>query len=394
MDALKNPYSPGPGLAPPELAGRQDEVSAFETLLGRASNGLAGSPIMLVGLRGVGKTVLMQDLRQRAEASRWLTMAIEAESGPGAGENTLARLAREFEIVSRQIKRRRGGTSRFAEALEAIEAFSVTMSVAGGGVSVSRRPRQPASFDLEGELLGIVQGLAAGLAKDKSGVALFIDEMQDLDDASASAMVAVQHVASQRGWPFYLVGAGLPGLPRRLAAIRSYTERYAYRSIDRLTAEQATDALVEPARRLGVAFEEAAIRRIVAEAQGYPFFLQAFGYQAWLQGQGEVITEGDSESAIERGYLGLDGFFRARWDRATKAERALLALIAEDSPAASSVASLAARRGKPVSRLGLARRSLIDKGLVHVPERGQLALTALGMADFIKRQASATPPES
>ncbi|MDR1188647.1 MAG: ATP-binding protein [Bifidobacteriaceae bacterium] len=389
MDALKNPYSPGPGLAPPELAGRRDESSAFDTLLGRAANGLTSSPIMLTGLRGVGKTVLLQSFRERAAESKWLTMSIEAEPGPKSGDSSLVRLTRELETVSRQVKREGGRGTRFSAAVAAIESFSISLGLTGGGVSMSTRTHSPVAFDFEGELFAVVEALSAGLTKDKSGLALFIDEMQDFDDDVTSALVAVQHAASQRGWPFYLIGAGLPGLPRRLAAVRSYTERYAYWTIDRLTDDQSAAALTEPARRLGVRFEPAAAGLIVSEARGYPFFLQSFGYQAWLQGTDDRITEADAETAIQVGYRGLDGFFRARWDRATKAERAILRLIAASSPEPSTVTSLAARRGKPVSSLGPARRSLIEKGLVYVPERGRLALTSLGMAGFIERETAA-----
>jgi hypothetical protein len=367
------------------LAGRDDDLAAFDSLIARARDGRVGSPPVLLGLRGVGKTVLLRAFREHAERADWLTMWIEGEPGGLGPSRAAARLARELEGVSRRV-RRRGKSSRSAGALGAIESFSVNAALTGGGVSVSTRAPQADPFDLEFGLLDVVEALAQGLVRDAVGAALFVDEFQDLDLAATSALVAVQHAASQNGWPFYIIGAGLPTLPSRLAGVRSYTERYAYRTIDRLSDAQALEALAGPARRLGVAFEDDAAARLVAEAGGYPFYLQTFGYEAWLLGTDGRITAANAEEAVARGHGALDGFFRARWDRATAAERDALRLIAQDAPAASRVADLAERLGKPVGALGAVRRSLIAKGLVYAPARGQLALTALGMAAFIERE--------
>jgi hypothetical protein len=372
-------------LAPPALAGREDDLRAFDTILGRAEHGLASSPLMLVGLRGVGKTVLLRAFRQRAEAAGWHALSLEGETGAGAEARVAARTARELDLLSLKFRRRRGRAG-FARALASIETFSVNAGVTGAGLTVASRPKAPEAFDFELRLFEVVDCLADRLMRDRAGLAVFVDEFQDLPPVAAGALVGVQHAASQRGWPFYVIGAGLPNLPSVLARLRSYTERYAYRTIGRLDDAAASAAVVGPAERLGVEIADGAARLMVAEARGYPFFLQTFAYEAWLAGADDRIEPDDAEVAISRGYDALEGFFSARWDRATRAEREVLRAMAEQAPAPSPVTALAARLGKPVGSLGPPRRSLIDKGLVYVPERGRLDFTALGMADWITRQ--------
>jgi hypothetical protein len=386
MDVTTNPYNPGPGLVPPELAGRAGLLDAFAGIVGRQAKGFASNPLMLTGLRGVGKTALLRAFRQLADEAGWLSMWIEGDASDHGPERAVASLSSELTLVSRTIRRSRGGTSRLKDALSAIESFSVNAGLTGGGVSVATRERSDSTFNLELELRDLAGSLATATGRERPGLVLLVDEMQDLDRTTASALIAVQHTASQNAWPFYVIGAGLPTLPARLAGIRSYAERYAYKSLGRLTDAEATEALVVPARRAGVEYQSAAVARLVAEAHGFPYFIQVFGYEAWLVGRECQITEADALMAIDRGYGELDGFFRARWERATKAERGLLRVIAADAPRSSRVADLAARLDKPSNAIGQARRALIDKGLIYAPERGLLALTALGMASFIARQ--------
>jgi hypothetical protein len=384
------------------LAGRQEQLADFEAMIARSEDGLPSSPLVLFGLRGVGKTVLLEAFQALAEVAGWQTMNLEAVSaGPDLGPAS-RRLARELERVRHRVVRRRG----FAEAVKAIDSFSLNAGLTGGGVATRRREPDRAPLDLELALLDVVDTLGPRLAKDRTGLALFIDELQDLDPAVVGAVIAAQHRAAQRGWPFVLVGAGLPSVRGKLAAVRSYAERFNYAMVDKLDTESSRAALAQPAERLDVRFDSAGLDLIAGESQGYPFFLQTFGYQAWRLGSGTEITQADCRQAIANGWAELDeGFFISRWDRATKAERGFLEAMLPTPPGPSALArpdpqtsagiaadavpvgQIAKRTGKMASQLSTTRAALIAKGLVYAPERGRLAFTVPGIAAFIQRRS-------
>ncbi|MDR2564607.1 MAG: ATP-binding protein [Bifidobacteriaceae bacterium] len=390
MDQRSNPFSPGAGLRPPELAGRQKQLADFEAMMARSATGLPSSPLVLFGLRGVGKTVLLEAFQARAEDAHWQTMNLEAAGADPELGSAGRRLARELERVRHKVVRRRG----FAEAVKAIDSFSLNAGLTGGGIAIGRHEPGQSPVDLELALLDVVDTLGPRLAKDGTGLALFIDELQDLDPTVTGAVIAAQHRAAQRGWPFILVGAGLPSVRGKLAAVRSYAERFSYTVVDKLDHESSRAALAQPAERLGVRFNSAGLDLIAGESQGYPFFLQTFGYHAWRLAEGTEIDQTDARQAIEDGWAELDdGFFTSRWERATKAERtfleAMLPPASSPDPGVDAVAvgQVGARMGKSPSQLSTTRAALIAKGLVYAPERGRLAFTVPGIAAFIQRRS-------
>jgi hypothetical protein len=273
------------------------------------------------------------------------------------------------------------------KALQAITAFSAKVGVTGISLGVEAAVGRGDSGDIEVDLPEVVQDLAEALNAVGRVFGLFIDELQDLDQDLLRALLVAQHQAGQREWPFYLIGAGLPNLPTKLAETQSYAERlFDYRTIARLPSAEAKAALVDPVASQGVAFDDEALGLLVDASGGYPYFLQEYGRAVWDVSVGPDITQADAEASIALGLERLDqGFFSSRWQRATPAERLFLVAMAEDGEGPSSSSQVAQRMGKRITSLGPARANLINKGLIYAPEHGQVAYTVPGMADYVHR---------
>ena len=391
MDSALNPYSPGSGRRPPTLVGRDVELEAFDTVVARTANCLSSRGIVLTGLRGVGKTVLLNEMYAHAQRHDWLTVRLEARRGDAGALATRTALARELVTAARGLARRSVG-ERMRSALATIASFNAKVGATGISLGVDLAKGRADSGDPEIDLLELVEDVAGALGEDKRGFGLFIDEMQDLDPQTMAALIAAQHTAGQREWPFYIVGAGLPNLPRVLTEARSYAERlFNYRPIGKLDTSQASRALVEPAERLGASYAPDALRILLEAADGYPYFLQEYGQATWNLAPDKVFTDDDALAAVGFGREHLDtGFFRSRWDRATPAERRFLRAMADDNDAPSQTADVARRLGTKLQSLGPARANLMAKGLVYSPEHGQIAYTVPGMASYIHRSGQDT----
>ena len=388
MEPALNPYSPGSGRRPPELVGRTVELEAFDTLVARTRNRMSDRGIVLTGLRGVGKTVLLNELAAHAERHSWMIVRLEARRDDAGALAVRRALARDLVAAARK-HARRTLSERMRAALGTITSFNAQVGATGVSLGVERAIGRADSGDAELDLLELVEDVSAAVREDGRGFAIFVDEMQDLDPATMSALIAAQHAAGQRDWPFYVIGAGLPNLPRALTEARSYAERlFNYRSIGRLAPSEAARALQEPAQRLGAAYSPQALQVILAAADGYPYFLQEYGQAVWNMSPGKVFTDADAHAAVQYGREHLDaGFYRTRWQRATPAERRFLAAMAQDADAPSLSSEVARRMELRASSLGPYRASLMAKGLIFAPEYGKLAYTVPGMADFIQRHA-------
>jgi hypothetical protein len=221
------------------------------------------------------------------------------------------------------------------------------------------------------------------------GLAILIDEAQDLDQTERVAVCSSAHEIGQQGWPALFALAGLPSLPRVLAEAKSYAERlFLFERIEHLESDLARAALAEPAAEEGVVWAEDALSLLVDETSGYPYFLQQFGQETWNCAGGAAITLTDARVGAAQGRAALDsGFFRVRWDRATRAEQRYLRAMADLGPNGGSTGEIAGRLGKSANSFGPARANLIAKGLIYAPEHGVVAFTVPGMAEFIRRQA-------
>lgn len=394
MDPVRNPYAPGAGQRPPELAGRDAELSAFDVVLERIAHGRPERSLVLTGLRGVGKTVLLNQLRSAAISHGWGTGKIEARP-----DQSLRRpVSSALHMALRELGPRHGDQESVAEVLGVVKAFAQRVAPADAkvrdrwqpGIDVPAATGRADSGDMEIDLVELLSD-AAGVAADiGSGIALFIDEMQDVQPDDVSAICAACHELSQQGAPLIVVGAGLPHLPAVLSASKSYSERlFRYLRIDRLERDAADRALIAPAEREGVEFAPGALDALYEAADGYPYFVQAYGKVTWDVAAASPITADDVAMAAPVAETELAvGFFGSRYDRATPAEREYMHAMAElGGPQGAAVATseVAVSLGRKPASLSPARDSLIKKGLVYSAERGQIAFTVPHFGRYLLR---------
>jgi AAA ATPase domain len=394
MDPVRNPYAPGAGQRPPELAGRDAELQAFDVVLERIARGRPERSLVLTGLRGVGKTVLLNQLRSAAISRGWGTGKIEARP-----DQSLRRpISSALHMALRELGPRHGDQESVAEVLGVVKAFAQRVNAAEAkvrdrwqpGIDVPAATGRADSGDMEIDLVELLSD-AAGVAADiGSGIALFIDEMQDIQADDVSAICAACHELSQQGAPLIVVGAGLPHLPAVLSASKSYSERlFRYLRIDRLERAAADRALLAPAEREDVTFEPAALDALYEAADGYPYFVQAYGKVTWDVAASSPVTAADVAMAapVAEAELAV-GFFGSRYDRATPAEREYMHAMAElGGPGGAAVATseVAVSLGRKPASLSPARDSLIKKGLVYSAERGQIAFTVPHFGRYLLR---------
>ncbi|WP_107773029.1 ATP-binding protein [Nocardioides sediminis] len=398
MDPIRNPYAPGAGQRPPELAGRDEQLAAFDVVLERVARGRPERSLVLTGLRGVGKTVLLNALRSAAVRRQWGTGKLEARPDQG--------LRRPLSGALHQAVRELGhrDADSVDHVLGVIKAFAHRDAGPAAklkdqwspGIDVPAVRGRADSGDIEIDLVELFTDLG-GLAADKGkGIAIFIDEMQDLGPDDVSALCAACHEISQSGLPVIVVGAGLPHLPAVLSASKSYSERlFRYQRIDRLTREAADLALTVPAEDEDALFEAAALEAMYAATGGYPYFIQAYGKAVWDRAPRSPITAADVEVAAPEADAELAvGFFGSRYERATPGERDYLRAMADvagtepDAPDAVPTADVAAALGKKPQSLSPARDSLLKKGLIYSGERGRIAFTVPHFGRYLREHAN------
>ncbi|MGV1007202.1 MAG: ATP-binding protein [Dermatophilaceae bacterium] len=393
MDPIRNPYAPGAGQRPPELAGRDEQLRAFDVTLERVARGRPERSVILTGLRGVGKTVLLNAMRSAAVRGGWGTGKLEARP-----EQRLRRpLSAALHVAVRELSHPRG--DEVAHVLGVLKTFAQRESGAAPrlrerwspGIDVPAVPGRADSGDIEIDLVELLTDVG-GLASDRgSGVALFLDEMQDLGADDVSALCAAVHEMAQSGMPVVVVGAGLPHLPAVLSASKSYSERlFRFSRIDRLDRAAADVALVAPAAEEDAEWSLEALDAMYAVTAGYPYFVQAYGKVAWDLAPASPITAEDVAVAAPEaeGELAI-GFFGSRYERATPAEREYLRAMADcsDGEVASVLTSdVAAVLGRKPQSLSPARDALLKKGLIFSGERGRIAFTVPHFGRYLRSQ--------
>jgi cytochrome c553 len=389
LDPVANPYAPGAGQTPPELAGREAELRQLDVALARLAAGRPARGLVLTGLRGVGKTVLLNAMRSQAMRAGWATGKIEARlDAPLRAPVSTALHTAVREVGGRS--RDRHATSRF---LAVLKAFSLTASPVGLrlAIDVDAARGRADSGDLEVDLTELFTDAADMAAELGVGVALFVDEMQDVPAQDLVALCGACHEMSQTGRPLLLVGAGLPPLPGVLSAARSYAERlFSYVEIDRLAPAAAERALVAPAAREDVEFAADALAALARLADGYPYFLQAYGKATWDAAAASPITALDVTAGRPDAERELAvGFFGSRYDRATRTERAYMLAMARLGDGPVSTGDVAARLGRTLNGVSPVRDGLIRKGLAYASERGMIAFTVPHFAAFLRDQEEA-----
>ncbi len=398
MDPIRNPYAPGAGQRPPELAGRDRELRQFEVTLERVAAGRPDRSMVLSGLRGVGKTVLLNALRSQAVKRAWGTGKIEARPD----QSVRLPLAQAVHAAVREVAHRHRDPDRVDEVTGVLKAFALRTELADRKTSprqgrplmlnVAATTGRADSGDLELDLVELFTDVAS-LAGDLGvGIALFIDEMQDLSPAELGALCGACHEISQQGAPLLIVGAGLPHLPVALAAAKSYAERlFRYVAVDRLPREMADRAWIVPAATEDATYEPKALDELYRLTDGYPYFVQAYGKVTWDVAVDTPIRWADVIQAAPEAEAELAvGFFGARYERATPAERDYMVAMADlgegTQDLAVSTADIARLLERKPQSLSPARDGLIKKGLVFSGERGTVAFTVPHFGKFLRSQ--------
>lgn len=391
MDPVANPYRPGAGRRPPVLAGRSQLLDAFEIVRRKAEElGEGDRGWVLNGLRGVGKTTLLNELLSEVSSRGWITAKVEA----GASASLAVSLSREL-AKSMRTATGHHPVPALRRLLGVFSAFSLKVDPSGAvslGVEVEPE-RGVADTGRFGEDLAALWEVLGVTAQElRIGALILVDELQE---ASVEELTAINVAVHQLGQgseplPVTFVGAGLPSLPAQLADATSYAERlYDYRPVGLLDHDSARDALVTPARERGVEWSGDGLAAALAIAQGYPYFLQAIGKHVWDVARETPISTEDVEVGLQAAQREVDeGLYRSRWERATPAQRDLCRALAElAADGSAAIADVASAMGKPrTSDLSVARNELIKKGLLYAPERGLLAFTVPGMHTFVAQQ--------
>lgn len=388
MDPVRNPYNPGAGARPPALVGRDEELQSFDVAVQRLGLGRHDRSILLSGLRGVGKTVLLQEFGRIAQGRQWVHQHVEAAEGFELTEG-MALLARNAILRLSPGRRIAENTRR---ALGALRAFQVRWDLPEGvGVVAEIDPRlgwaDSGSLDNDlGDLFAELGQLARG---HQRGVLFTIDEMQYLARDRLGALITALHRVSQLQLPLVVAGAGLPSLLSLVGDARSYAERlFAFQTISSLNHEEAVAALAVPSEQEQVEWQPAALDAAIEATKGYPYFLQEIGKHTWELAPGpDQITADDVEAALPVATEGLDsGFYRVRVDRTTAAERGYLKAMASLGPGPHSTGDIASVLDKTTPQVNQFRDALIKRGLCYSPRHGHIDFTVPMFGDFISRR--------
>ena len=387
MDPLNNPFSPGAGTPPPELAGRDDLRRQVGIALERIRRGRASKSVLLVGRRGVGKTVLLDRFARDAEQSGLRTLRIEAPEGRSLPASLAPELRKALTRLStvekaRALSRRAlRGLAGFAQALR-IHYKDIQV-----GLDFEPEPGLADAGDLEHDLQSLFEAAGAAARAADTALVLFVDELQYVPEEQLAALITALHRLTQQELPVALVGAGLPQLRGRVGQAKSYAERlFDFAEIGSLPGDDARRALEKPALAEGVAFEATALNRIVEETAGYPYFLQEWGKHVWDVATVSPITLEDVESASASAMVSLDeSFFRVRFDRLTPAEKRYLRAMSELGPGPNRSGDIAEVLKRKVTSLGPVRSKLIEKGMVWSPSHGDTAFTVPLFDGFMQR---------
>ncbi|WP_082384944.1 ATP-binding protein [Brevundimonas sp. AAP58] len=387
MDAIRNPFAPGAGSPPPELAGRTHILNQAEVALGRTQRGRHAKSVMIVGLRGVGKTVLLNRILALADEQGYVAEMIEAPEN----KSLAALLTPALRALILKLDRGEQANAAAKRAFRVLRGFAAAIRVRYQDIEISLEgepePGLADSGDLEADLPDLLIALGEAARERGTAAALIMDELQYLDEIEMSALIVGMHKVAQRQLPLTLFGAGLPQLVGLTGRSKSYAERlFDFPVAGPLSLDDARLALRTPIEDEGADITEPAIRRIHDLTEGYPYFLQEWGYHAWLGAAGPQIGVGDVDQATPEAVAALDrSFFRVRFDRLTPAEKRYLSAMARLGAGPHRSGDIAQELGVKVNSTGPVRASLIQKGMVYSPAHGDTAFTVPLFDQFMAR---------
>ena len=387
MDKIINPFSPGAGSPPPELAGREGVMEQARVLFARTLARRPEKSLLLTGLRGVGKTVLLNEMERMASAAGYRTILVEAHEG----KSLAALLAPQLRRLLFELDRIAGAGNKARRGLAVLKSFVGAIRFKVGdvdiGLDIEPEPGTADSGDLEADLPSLFIAVAEAAQERGVAVAILIDEIQYFTSSELSALIMAMHKMQQRQLPLVLIGAGLPILPGQAGESKSYAERlFSFPAIGPLPERDAISALQDPVRAAGEDFEPAALLEIFRVTKGYPYFLQEWGYQAWNHAAASPISLEVLQQTSALVSQRLDeNFFRVRFDRLTPREKIYLRAMAELGAGPYRTADVAEKMGVKITTLGPVRASLIKKGMVYSPSHGDMAFTVPLFDEFMRR---------
>ncbi len=387
MDPITNPFAPGAGTPPPELAGRDELRETVRIALGRARLGNPSKSILMVGLRGVGKTVLLDRMRDDAEGTGIQTLRLEAPED----RSLPAIIAPELRQALLRLSRIEKAKDLAHRALRGLAGFASALKVEFQDITVGLdfKPEQGLADngDLEHDLQALLEVAGQAARSGDTCLAIFIDELQYVEEEQLAALITSLHRTAQRQLPVVLVGAGLPQLRGKMGRAKSYAERlFDFPEIGALSREAARTAIVKPANDRGVEVNNDAFEHILQQTRGYPYFLQEWGKHAWDAAPKSPITLENVRTATATAIAALDeSFFRVRFDRLTPVEKKYLRAMAEIGPGPHRSGDIAAQLGRKVTALGPTRNQLISKGMIYSPGHGDTAFTVPLFDEFMRR---------
>lgn len=387
MDPIRNPYAPGAGTPPPELAGRTEILEGSAVRLERLRLGRPDKSMVLIGLRGVGKTVLLDQISRRGEAGGILPVRIEALED----RSLPALLAPALRGALLHLSRKQAAKSYAHRGLKALAGFVSKLRLKYKDIEVGLdyepEPGLADNGDLELDLGALLGQVGAAARAVETAVVMFVDEFQYVGEPEMAALLAALHRCARDRLPVAALGAGLPQLRSRMGKSKSYAERlFDFAGIGELNRADAREAIVRPAENEGASFEDAAVDAIYKETHGYPYFLQEWGKYVWNVAPLNRIRREDVVQASQEAVAALDdGFFRVRFDRLTPTEKRYLRAMAELSSEPCRSGDIAEALGRKVSSLGPTRAGLIAKGMIWSPTHGDTAFTVPLFGEFMRR---------
>lgn len=387
MDPVRNPFAPGAGSPPPELADRESLLETVRIAIERVRLGRPTKSVLMVGLRGVGKTVLLDRMRDNAEAAGILTLRVEAPER----RSLPAIIAPELRQALLKLSLNARAKDLATRALRGLAGFAKSLKAKFGDIEVGfdfdPEPGLADNGDLEHDLQALLETAGAAAAEVKTALAMFVDELQYVEEEQLAALITALHRCAQRSLPVVLIGAGLPQLRGRMGKAKSYAERlFDFPEVGPLSEKAGRLAVEKPVNAEGVDITPEALDRIFAETRGYPYFVQEWGKHSWEAADNSPITVDDVSRATTLSIAALDeSFFRLRFDRLTPSERRYLRAMAELGPGPHRSGDVAHMLAREVTALGPTRNNLISKGMIWSRQYGDIAFTVPLFDEFMKR---------
>ncbi|MCI5517189.1 ATP-binding protein [Roseburia sp. MUC/MUC-530-WT-4D] len=379
-----NPYRPGAGLMPTYLAGRQSDIAEMENLFEALCLNIPTQSVIFSGLRGVGKTVLINKLQEIAEEKGIFCKHIEVEER----NDFISQIASCSQAFLRKISTVEKFKSLIQKPLDAVKALVVSFDPDNKVFSLSLQEKELyTSTNLVQSLTDVFTTLGETAAKTNSPICFFIDEIQYMKKEELSALIAALHRANQLGYPVMLVGAGLPKIYSMLSEAKSYSERlFNYKEIGSLDMDQCRDAICKPAKKLDVSYDEAAVEKIIDITKGYPFFVQQLCQIVFQKKKGNMIDISDVKDSISEFFDILDsGFFKVRYERCTESDKKFIFAMVACNKLPCTISNVAMIMNRQVKSISTARAQLINKGIIYAVKYKELDFTVPEFSGFIKR---------